>query len=151
MKEIERKFLVEGPVPQGLPFEPIRQGYLTATSDSVEVRLRQKGGDYFLTLKSDGDLVREEYEIAIEITQFETLWPATEGRRVEKNRHHGTLPGGQEFELDVFGGHLAPLTLVEVEFPSEEAASAFDPPRWFGREVTQDKRYKNKALALSGR
>lgn len=149
MTEIERKFLVDGPVPEGLSARPILQGYLTADTDSVEIRLRRKGDDHFLTLKSDGGLIREEREVAIGAEQFATLWPATEGRRVEKTRHSGTLPDGQEFELDIFSGHLAPLILVEVEFPSEAVALAFVPPAWFGREVTEDRRFRNKALAIS--
>lgn len=149
MKEIERKFLVKGPVPGGLAAEPLRQGYITAISDSAEVRLRQKGDACFLTVKSEGGLVRDEYEIAIGTAEFETLWPLTEGRRVEKTRHVGGLDGGLEFELDIFEGDLKPLMLVEVEFPSEEAARAFIAPDWFGEEVTGDKRYRNKALALS--
>lgn len=149
MKEIERKFLVKGPVPGDLTSEPIRQGYVTVASDSAEVRLRRKGDACFLTVKSEGGLVRDEYEIAIGGPEFETLWPLTEGRRVEKTRHRGKLAGGLEFELDVFEGHLAPLVLVEVEFPSKAAADTFVPPEWFGREVTEDKRYRNSALALS--
>lgn len=149
MKEIERKFLVRGPVPEGLPFEPIRQGYITAASDTAEVRLRQKGEACFLTVKSGGGLVRDEYEIAIGKPEFETLWPLTEGRRVEKTRYTGRRADGLEFELDVFEGHLAPLMLVEVEFPSEAAARAFIPPDWFGEDVTEDKSYRNSALALS--
>lgn len=149
MKEIERKFLIKGPVPTGLASKPIRQGYITAASDTAEVRLRQKGDACFLTVKSEGGLVRDEYEIGIGKPEFETLWPLTQGRRVEKTRHVGKLAGGLEFELDVFEGHLAPLVLVEVEFPSEEAARAFIPPDWFGEEVTEDKRYRNRALALS--
>jgi CYTH domain-containing protein len=149
MKEIERKFLVEGPVPAGLIALPIQQGYLTTATDSVEIRLRRQGEDCFLTLKSDGGMVREEREIGIGAAEFDRLWPATEGRRLEKTRHRGTLPDGQTFELDVFSGHLAPLRLVEVEFPSEAAAHAFVPPPWFGAEVTLDKRFRNRALALS--
>ena len=149
MKEIERKFLVEGPVPGGLSAVPVRQGYLTAATDSIEARLRQKGDEYFLTLKSGEGLIREEREILINRLQFETLWPGTEGRRVEKTRHLGHLPNGLRFELDVFSGHLAPLMLVEVEFPTEAEAGAFIPPVWFGQEVTLDKRFGNKALAHS--
>ncbi|MGE4322665.1 MAG: CYTH domain-containing protein [Sphingobium sp.] len=148
MKEIERKFLVGGPVPQGLPSQAIRQGYLTAPSDSTEVRVRQAGNAWFLTAKSGAGLVREEREIAIGEAQFETLWPATAGRRVEKRRYRGTLPGGLTFELDMFAGALAPLMLVEVEFTSEAEAEAFIPPAWFGEDVTADPRYRNKALAL---
>lgn len=149
MKEIERKFLVKGPVPEGLAGEPIRQGYITAATDSAEVRLRRKGRACFLTVKSEGGLVRDEYEIAIGAAEFETLWPLTEGRRVEKTRYTGQLADGLEFELDIFEGHLAPLMLVEVEFPSEEVAHGFAPPDWFGEDVTGDKAYRNRTLALS--
>jgi CYTH domain-containing protein len=54
-------------------------------------------------------------------------------------------------ELDVFRGTLCGLCLAEVEFPSNEAAGAFCPPNWFGEEVTDDERFKNKSLALHGR
>lgn len=149
MTEIERKFLV-ATFPDGkLHAVPLRQGYLTTPTDSVELRLRQQGTEYFMTLKSEGGLSRQEYEIQVDVTQFEMLWPATEGRRIEKTRYSGKLTEGQLFELDVFAGPLSPLMLVEVEFLSEEAAKTFIPPLWFGKEVTEDKRYKNKALALS--
>lgn len=41
---------------------------------------------------------------------------------------------------------------AEVEFAGrqEEAgvkASSFEPPEWFGRDVTKDRRYKNQNLA----
>jgi CYTH domain-containing protein len=149
MTEIERKFLVESPPCDGLQAVSIRQGYLTGDTDSIELRLRQRGADHFMTLKSEGGLSREETEIPIDEAQFTALWPATEGRRIEKTRYIGTLPDGQVFELDIFAGRLAPLMLVEVEFTSEDAAKAFVPPAWFGKELTDDKRYKNRALALS--
>ncbi|MDF0678660.1 MAG: CYTH domain-containing protein [Nitrosomonas sp.] len=149
MTEIERKFLVTT-FPDGeLHAVSLHQGYLTTPTDSAELRLRQQGTEYFMTLKSEGGLSRQEYEIQVDVAQFEMLWPATEGRRVEKTRYSGKLPDGQLFELDVFAGYLSPLMLVEVEFLSEDAAQAFIPPPWFGEEVTEDKRYKNKALALS--
>ena len=49
----------------------------------------------------------------------------------------------------MFGGALAPLVLAEVEFPTEEEAAAFQPPDWFGAEVTYDPAYTN--ARLSGR
>ena len=150
--EIERKFLVETlPSLDDLVSTEVRQGYLTNAADSIEMRLRQKGSKHFMTLKSDGDLARTEYEIAINEEQFDTLWPATEGRRVEKVRHVGTLDDGLTFELDVFSGDLAGLKLVEVEFSSLEAANSFVAPDWFGADVTANKGYKNKALAVHGR
>lgn len=147
--EIERKFRVRDlPALETLKAFRVQQGYLTQANDSVEVRLRRAGDQEFMTLKSNGGLERLEYEIAIDRVQFETLWPATQNRRVEKTRHVGRLPGGEIFELDVFTGHLAPLIVVEVEFASRDAAEIFTAPDWFGTEVTADARFKNKALAM---
>ena len=146
--EIERKFLVATcPVLDRARSETVRQGYVTDPDDSVELRLRQKGLAYFLTVKSAGTLQRAEHETAITVRQFETLWPATQGRRIEKTRYTGTLPDGLIFELDIFCGTLAPLMLVEVEFATLDAADAFIPPDWFGADVTAEKRFKNKSLA----
>ncbi len=150
-KEIERKFLVNSlPDLSGAQKAVVRQGYLTAPDDSTELRLRQKNDRYFLTLKGCGGLVRVEREAEITADQFETFWPETEGRRVEKERFTGALPDGRVFELDIFQGNLAPLRLVEVEFTSEDEAHSFTPPDWFGTDVTEDKRYKNKNMAIDG-
>ncbi|WP_158971683.1 CYTH domain-containing protein [Chachezhania sediminis] len=146
--EIERKFLVSRrPSLDGVRRAEVRQGYLTHPDDSVELRVRQINDRYFLTLKSGEGLTRGEREMPISRAQFDTLWPATEGRRVEKERWTGDLEAGRVFELDIFTGTLAPLMLVEVEFDTEEAANGFQPPDWFGPDVTRDKRFKNKALA----
>lgn len=146
--EIERKFLVAVcPEFTGMISEAVRQGYVTGPDDSVEVRLRQKGYGYFLTVKSVGTVQRAEHETAITAENFETLWPATAGSRIEKTRYTGTLLDGLIFELDIFHGALAPLMLVEVEFATLDAANAFTAPAWFGADVTTDKRFKNRALA----
>lgn len=149
--EIERKFLVSSlPRLQDLESVQVRQGYLTSVADSVEIRLRQRDEDCFMTLKSGDGLKRVEYEIGIDRSQFDALWPATGGRRIEKTRYLGCLEDQRVFELDVFSGDLTPLVLVEVEFDSVEAAKDFAPPAWFGNDVTDDKNFKNKALAMSG-
>jgi CYTH domain-containing protein len=151
MREIERKFLIPDK-PEGLVLHSsaeIRQGYLM-TDVTREIRLRDKGGRFFLTLKQGTGLARAEVEIELEERQFEKLWPLTEGTRVEKARHlvdHEDVA----IELDIFLGALSGLCLAEVEFSSEEEARAFSPPDWFGAEVTDDERFKNKSLALHGR
>lgn len=149
--EIERKFLVARcPALDGVTSEAVRQGYVTGPDDGVEVRLRQKGQGYFLTVKSHGTVQRAEHETAITQEQFETLWPTTSGSRIEKTRYTGTLPDGLIFELDIFRGALSPLMLVEVEFATLDAANAFTAPDWFGADVTADKRFKNGELAHAG-
>jgi CYTH domain-containing protein len=150
--EIERKFLVDA-VPDDLDAHPsaqIDQGYLAITDDGLEVRLRRYGDQSFLTIKSGGGEVRLEEEIEIDERRFRSLWPLTDGRRITKRRYLLPSEGGVRIELDVYDGALSGLVTAEVEFDSSAAASAFSPPPWLGRDVTEEPRYKNRRLALDG-
>jgi adenylate cyclase len=151
IQEIERKWLVRDlPELGGLKCEQIIQGYLAMSSDGTEVRIRRKGDTYFETVKSQGGLTRDETEVEISHDQFRLLWPATEGRRLEKTRY--ALPwNGYQLELDVYQSTLAGLIIAELEFESADESKRFYPPAWFGEEVTDDKRYKNCSLAVHGR
>ena len=151
MNEIERKFIADKtkmPVPSSSV--DIRQGYVALDENGSEVRLREKGGMYYLTVKSGGGLERMESEIQISEEEFEKLWIFTEGRRVEKIRYKIPLEGGLVCELDIFSGALKGLVTAEVEFKDLSTAESFVPPVWFGEEVTRDSRYKNKNLAVKG-
>ena len=132
------------------PATAIEQGYLAIAPDGTEVRVRRRGGDATLTIKSGGGRSRAEEELAIEPDRFERLWPLTEGRRIEKTRYEIALDDGPTVELDVYGGALAGLVVAEVEFGSEQDADAFEGPEWLGREVTDDPRFKNQRLAMEG-
>ena len=87
----------------------------------------------------------EEWEIA----NFDALWALTGGRQVLKTRYFIAL-GDLTVELDVYEGDLDGLVTAEVEFPDEDAARAFVAPDWLGRDVTDDKRYGNRVLAVEG-
>jgi adenylate cyclase len=150
--EIERKFVVPEP-PSDVerhPSERIVQGYVAMTGET-EVRVRRRGEDATLTIKAGEGRVRVEEEIEIGERRFASLWPLTEGRRIEKVRHLIPAPGGVTIELDVYEGALEGLVTAEVEFESEAASDSFEPPGWLGGEVTEDPRYKNRRLALEGR
>ncbi|NEC19620.1 CYTH domain-containing protein [Streptomyces parvus] len=147
--EIERKYLADRPHLE--PFVPpgtnIMQGYITVSPQ--EVRLRREDGKCTLTVKSVSMLVRSEYEIELTDDQFEGLWPATHGNRVEKSR--STVDAqGHSASLDVYSGRLQGLRTIEVEFADINAAESFDPPPWFGPEVTYNESYKNRSLASLG-
>jgi adenylate cyclase len=149
--EIERKFLVDR-LPSScdkLSGAVIRQGYVTVAEGGLELRIRQKQDRFFQTLKAGEGLSRTEIEIELSEIQFGQLWPHTEGRRVNKTRYRVAV-GEHTAELDRFDGDLAGLLLVEVEFASVDDANQFTPPDWFGIDVTEDKRYKNKHLAVYG-
>jgi CYTH domain-containing protein len=149
--EIERKFLISA-IPAELGAHPsvvVTQGYLTAGDGDSEVRLRRAGERLWLTAKRGDGMVRGEYEVGLSAEQFDVLWPATAGRRLEKTRY--AIPfERQTIELDVYSGGLSGLVVAEVEFPSVEAARDFAAPGWFGREITDDQRYKNRRLAVEG-
>jgi adenylate cyclase len=150
-EEIERVFKVRQ-LPKNLeqyPSENIVQGYLAIDVTGSEVRLRKVGERYFETFKGSGRLQRRELEIELSPDQFNTLWLGTEGRRIEKIRYQ-INEGGQKIELNVFRGNLEGLVLAEVEFPSREKSEEFEPPDWFGDEVTEDIRFKNQNLAQKG-
>ena len=148
MIERERRFLVRE-VPDRLPDgSRIVQGYLMTTPAAV--RVRQRDDVYSLTIKTGTGLARTEIERSITRDEFDALWDVATDLRIEKYRHLLPLPDGFVAELDLFAGPLAGRRLVEVEFDTDEAAATFEPPAWFGREVTDDGRYTNAALARSG-
>jgi len=150
-EEIERVFKVRQ-VPKDItryPSENIVQGYLAIDANGAEVRLRKIGERYFETYKGSGRLQRRELEIKLSHDQFNTLWPGTEGRRIEKIRYQ-IDDAGQKIELNVFRGNLEGLVLAEIEFSSLEKSAEFKPPDWLGEEVTEDIRYKNQSLAQTG-
>ena len=148
--EIERKFLLGG-LPATLRLargEAIRQGYL-ALDGATEVRLRTGSRPPRLTVKSGRGEVRTEVELAVGGPDAQALWELTEGRRIEKTRRILRI-GGVQVEVDEYGGVLAGLVVAEVEFADEQAARAFQPPGWFGRELTGDPAYANRSLACDG-
>jgi CYTH domain-containing protein len=152
MTEIERKWVLEAP-PRWRADHPARrveQGYVALDDEGAEVRVRRAGEQLTLTIKSAPGLVRVEEEIPLSEAQFGSLWALTEGRRVVKTRHLVPLDNDLTAEVDVYEGDLDGLVTAEVEFGSEPASDAFEPPGWLGREVTGDKRYANRALAVDG-
>lgn len=147
-REIERKFLIKR-----LPSElkrfrhyAIAQGYLAYELRGRHVRLRKKGKTMTLTFKVGRGTAREEREIKLSAKQFAALWPATVRRRLRKLRYE--VPWKNLIiEIDIYRGVNRGLVVAEVEFPSQVACRKFKPPKWFGAEVTGNKRYSNIRLA----
>ncbi len=144
--EIERKYLVHR-LPghmENYPCRIISQGYLNT---SPVIRIRQDNDRYELTYKSEGLMARQEYNLPLTQEAYEHLLTKIDGRLIQKKRYLVPLENHLTAELDVFEGDLAPLLLVEVEFSSEEEASSFTPPSWFGEEVTFSGKYHNSRLS----
>lgn len=143
--EIERKFLVTV-LPENLdsyPCHEIEQGYLCV---EPVVRIRRQDDAYFLTCKSKGLMIREEYTFPLDETSYAHLKNKIDGRLISKKRY--LIPyGACTIELDLFTSPDPGLKLAEVEFPSEEAALSFQAPDWFGEDVTHSSRYHNSRLS----
>lgn len=144
--EIERKFLIHR-LPENLsqyPFRQLEQGYLCT---EPVVRIRREDDDHYLTYKSKGLMVREEYNLPLSRNAYEHLLPKIDGILITKKRYLIPLSEKLTIELDIFEGELAPLVLAEVEFSSEEEANCFTPPEWFAEEVTYSTEYHNSTLS----
>ena len=143
--EIERKFLIDKDAfdYERYPHKELVQGYLNT---SPVVRVRREGDEYYLTYKGSGLMIREEHNLPLTKEAFEHLITKSDGNIIKKKRFFIPLCD-LTVELDEFAPPFAPLLMAEVEFSSKEEAENFIPPKWFGKEVTNDPRYHNSNMA----
>lgn len=104
---------------------------------------------------------REEYNLPLNETSYYHLREKADGNVISKRRY--VIPVTDptfasdyisyidqislSVELDIFEPPFAPLIIAEVEFPSEDAALAFQPLDWFDQDVTDDPAYHNSNLS----
>ncbi len=151
--EVERKFLVDlANVPLSLNMVKkyeISQFY-TELKDEYEERVRKQNDLYIVTTKCGRGLIREESEREISGAEYKQMEKKRIGSPIEKTRYE--IPSGDlTIELNVYNGKLKGLAVAEVEFDSLESGRRFNPPEWFGKEVTQDRTYENRSLATLDR
>lgn len=147
--EIERKFFVSR-LPENIEsYEKhiIRQGYI---STNPTMRLRMQDNNFIFTFKGAGTIEKLEFEYELNAEQFTRLWQKVESNTIEKTRYIIPLGNGLKAELDIYGGFLDGFMNVEVEFESVESANAFVPPKWFGADITEDRRFSNASLSING-
>lgn len=150
-REIERKFLLRGlpPETKGATALHIDQGYLPGERINERVRRTRLDGTvrYYRTIKSGAGIERLEIEEEVDEVFFVTVWPLTQGRRIEKRRY--LVPAGKvTWEIDEFLDRSG-LWLAEVEL--ESAKQRVRVPAWLKpyveRDVTDEAGYTNYALA----
>ena len=148
--EIERKYLITlENLPADLdayPHRQIEQAYLCT---EPVVRIRRQDTEYYLTYKSKGLMVREEYNLPLTEKAYMHLREKADGVLITKTRYLIPSSLGRTIELVIFHGRHEGLFLAEVEFPNEDAAGAFTPPDWFGEDVTFSSRYHNSTLSTA--
>ncbi len=157
--EIERKYLIRMPDPERLAREStkrieITQIYLKTDAFTQSRRLRHSrwaDGEarYFTEKVHLTDRTRIEREREITREEWDALLPeADETRRVIEKVRWCVPSGSHMLEIDVFP-FWTDRAFCEVELRSED--ERFVLPDWIEtvREVTDDRRYTNSALALS--
>ena len=116
--EIERKFLVDL---SDLPFDPkdyparkIEQAYLCT---APVVRIRRDNDDFFLTYKSKGMMVREEYNLPLTKESYYQLLLKADGRIITKTRYVIPIENGLFVELDILKATLPLSFSLRSNFP----------------------------------
>lgn len=154
--EIERKWLVKR---EDIPYKlekkadvfEITQTYLNY---SPEIRVRNVSDKrYVMAIKTgltdEQGLMRDERQYDLTKEEYEHLLTKQEGNTIYKTRYQIKVDN-YTYSFDFFHDQLDGLTYMEIEFPSEEEANNFQAPEWLGKDVTNDKNYKNQSLAKNG-
>lgn len=155
--EIERKFLIAFPdldwLSRAAEKTEISQTYLSDDSSGYSARVRKSGKDGLFTythtrkkkvnarrrIELEEEISREEYE--------RLLTRADPARRTIEKTRYCLRANGKLFEIDVFP-FWRKQAFLEIELNDE--AEPFLWPEQFRclREITEDRRYTNAALAL---
>jgi CYTH domain-containing protein len=156
--EIERKFLIEYPDLSTLEQMPncsrveIIQTYLHSDKSGAEVRVRQRGkdGNYIFTETTKrriSEIKRIETERRISQAEYVTLLmnADTELKQIRKSRYCVSY-ANQYLEIDVYP-FWNKCAILEVELSHEEQKIVCPEFIKVIREVTDDLKYSNHALA----
>ena len=156
--EIERKFLLKNSQildflkDAGVVFKHLEiSQFYTKITQNEEIRFRSEDGKFIKTIKIGKDLIREENEEFCEKAEFKKALKNRIGHVITKDRYIFRL-NNNPCNIDVFKDGLNGLCTFEIEFSDENEAVYFKLPPFLEQfcqaDVTCDKRYKNKFLAI---
>jgi adenylate cyclase len=137
MSEIKQGYIRELPYPKEVAAIVKLSGFIPS-----EIRIRQKGSLFLITLKSEAAYSRQEFETSISEGTFHSLWPLTEGSRIHKKRLK-VENKGFFFEFDLFDD--PDLILAEVE--TDGIINTLPDELIPGLNVTGNTKYYNQFLA----
>lgn len=147
--EIERKFLIKNFAwrDQVVEDQHITQAYIKSEDATVRIRCYTDTRKAIVTLKGKRKgLWRLEYEYEIPYKDAKEMQKTLcQGNIVEKTRHL-LKHDGMMWELDEFHGINSGLFIAELELKSED--QAFNKPKWVGKEVSYESRYRNSRLSM---
>lgn len=143
--EIERKFLIlRKPEQKPDRVHKIRQGYI-ARENSNSVRVRQKDGDFILSIKTNHAAGgRNELEYGITAEEGGILFASISHAAIIKVREVYEI-GDHTWEVDIFEGENKGLIIAEVELGSKDEHVTL--PDWIGPEVTDMGKFYNSNIS----
>jgi CYTH domain-containing protein len=153
-REIERKFILLS-IPDDLIIKEkktIYQSYLAVGKEEVRIRRVQYENlfeKFYLTYKNRLKDRFSREEIEIEITSMTYNQLSDKSMPIIKDRLLISINNDLLAEVDIFNNIGFELKTVEVEFASVNDAMRFNPPDWFGRELTGTGEYGNQSLCES--
>jgi len=162
--EIERKWLINS-MPDLNCFINKQVFLVTQTYTRNGIRLRiinhpphGRPTKFYMTVKSDGLMVRNEWEVEIPEWVYKQLIKKEMSDQKSIQKVITKAPyDGLTIEFHRFLRQLGGLILIECEFPDEETARNFELPSWLREQcggiidVTDDTRYQNFNLFIVGR
>lgn len=139
--EYERTFLLRQ-LPEELDkarHMTIRDVYIPESSAHAQIRVRRQGDEMMITKKHQqtvGDsTVMVEHTIPLSELEYDTL-AACSTKDFVKTRYFMTIDG-HDSQVDVYGGKLAGLAMVDFEFASEDELRNFTMPDICLADVSQ--------------
>lgn len=145
-KEIERKWLFNYDkyniyeFVKGMSYYDIKDHYFNEFC-----RLRNlSGGVWFITIKSKGNLIRDEFEFLIDNEDMDFIPVLV----LAKTRYIENIEEEYPFEINIFRdvlitfkGEARPLIIVEKEFDNPYIIGDDHIPDFCGKEITNDQSY----------
>jgi CYTH domain-containing protein/predicted ATPase len=157
--EIEKKFLIEASSLSSLPLHAsrvlIEQIYFPETEEGIEERIRRRSQGahsvcYRTRKRVVGAGVREEREWQVPLHEFTHGFRSVKGGGFIRKYRWCFLHEGQYFEVDDFSPMREDgLCIAEIELTDQESQVRMPPWMNVIKEVTDDPRYSNRALALT--
>ena len=108
-----------------------------------KIQIKGFGTIYKMAIKSGNGMVRTEIEKKLTPEEYMSL------KKVSKASIKKTVVDIGFAGISIYEGNNKGLITAEVEFNNINEAKQFVPPKWFGKEVTNDVRYRAKSLAFN--
>jgi CYTH domain-containing protein len=124
----------------------VQQGFFPeGTGRSTHVQVSAEAGHLVLVSNPSASPLEEPAEISR--SQAEALLDLAAGRTEYLSASLTIVSHTAAIQRFVTPG---PLDLISMTFKHDKPARKFQPPAWFGPEVTSDPSYQSRAMALAG-